>query len=549
MEKAVEKLIISLGKKYAFAESGTLKTWQTWLVLGVFAGFVVSMVYIANNRLEFERGSASHVSSYSASSGFSAQQGPVWFYRSRNLSTNAIANMTLLTGDANCGGWPSCWKGNEQYLLLWPDGGHPGGQYDAIRVFRAPQSGTVRVTGSVADSNAGGYPSDSDGVTVYIEKGGSKIWKKTIPNGAGSIPITPPNFSVTKGQEILFGINKNSLNNWYDSTVFNPTITYVSGAGISTVSPPPPPTPPPPMPSPIPPPVTGSQKIFYRQPANLKIADIALAQPSVLPKNKTVLILWGQGSNAASTPISWQVGKFTGVYPAKPYTNYQRGKTNEYNQTAVQSYRDAIGIFNAPPSSLTTQSKLVPIILQYEYPVGAGPRPWKQATSELRTAMELNIPSVSVSGGAVGYVQASLAIHDTITPGAKPFWVQVSAFDTRNSFPESVDMDTCAGCTNLAMVISGFRNGTQYTHIVSGSAVSNGSSWLGFRKYEFGINRSELEKMIQGVKRFSQYANISANPSDYEILLVGVLNEIYYPAGSSAHVGSSIRNLKMYEVY
>ena len=65
------------------------------------------------------------------------------------------------------------------------------------------------------------------------------------------------------------------------------------------------------------------------------------------------------------------------------------------------------------------------------------------------------------------------------------------------------------------------------------------------------MTRTELLRAITAVKsKFpAQYGVLSENPADYEVLLVGVLNEIYYPAGSEGRLGSAIRNLKVWEKY
>ncbi len=296
--------------------------------------------------------------------------------------------------------------------------------------------------------------------------------------------------------------------------------------------------------------IAGGTHVLYRQPSISNIDAFAFGQPPPPRDNQTTLILWQQGSDAVSKAISWDVGQYTGFRPSSPYSTYQRGKVNTANATAVQAQGRTVGIFNAP-SARPTVGDLVPIVFQHFYPLGTGLRPWSQATSELQMSADVQVPHAFVSGGAVGYVQFSLAVRDTTALVVKYFWIQVQIFDTRGgSFNESLQGDDCAGCTFTPIIGSAIRSGTKYVHMLPGSAVSRGSMWSGFQTYAFGISRAELQKAIQDIKnRYPAYGGISTKPEDYEVNLLGVLDEIYYPQGSSARMGASFRDLQVSERY
>ena len=119
-------------------------------------------------------------------------------------------------------GW--AWQGPETYLLLWGNGGHPGNYNDAVRQWRAPSSGSARITGTVSDANV----NCGSGVIVSIKNGSQILWTQTIDNGntvGFSFDLT---IGVNAGDQINFVINNRG--DWNcDSTNFDPTISFTSG--------------------------------------------------------------------------------------------------------------------------------------------------------------------------------------------------------------------------------------------------------------------------------------------------------------------------------
>ncbi|MBI3323944.1 MAG: hypothetical protein HYZ92_01530, partial [Candidatus Omnitrophica bacterium] len=107
--------------------------------------------------------------SFSASGDFSATQGSCgWSYRYQPLNSSTVYTMSWVPSNPDAD-FKNTWKGNEPYLLLWADGGHPGGAGHAIRRWTAPSAGTVQLVsnGTVRDLD----PTCGDGVTVSIKTG------------------------------------------------------------------------------------------------------------------------------------------------------------------------------------------------------------------------------------------------------------------------------------------------------------------------------------------------------------------------------------------
>ena len=115
------------------------------------------------------------------------------------------------------------WQGNEPYLLLWNNGGHPGNLADAIRRWVAPQAGSVRITGTALDVNAG----CGGGVSVSIAKNATVLWQQNLANGNTAGIGFDLSTTVLQGDNVNFSINRGpDGNNSCDATGFDPTIVF-----------------------------------------------------------------------------------------------------------------------------------------------------------------------------------------------------------------------------------------------------------------------------------------------------------------------------------
>ena len=106
---------------------------------------------------------------------------------------------------------------------------------DIVRVWRAPFSGTVNISGTVSlilpsgDYDANEYEL-SDGVRVAIQVGGTERWNKSISKGDGTAyQANLSNLSVKKGDRIYFRVQSGSdkmSNGSFDKVSWSPVITY-----------------------------------------------------------------------------------------------------------------------------------------------------------------------------------------------------------------------------------------------------------------------------------------------------------------------------------
>jgi len=120
--------------------------------------------------------------------------------------------------------WDGYWKGSSQYLLIGKGLQHPE-HNDSVLKWLAPQTGLIRITGTVAKSNT----SCGDGVRVKIKKDNAQIWPLTgwqeiAYNDSKGFSIDRT-VSVNIGDSVFFIVNQGNESGC-DGTNWSPTITY-----------------------------------------------------------------------------------------------------------------------------------------------------------------------------------------------------------------------------------------------------------------------------------------------------------------------------------
>lgn len=124
-------------------------------------------------------------------------------------------------------------SGTNWFCGIWPTGQHPC-EYEAVRQWLSPVSGSARITGEVYKSDTGG----GDGVRVSIWKNNQKIWEKNLDFDDG--PGRGFNYDLTvdieRGDSLYFRVHQRGENNFNDATVFNPVIKVTTTTGLTPTS-------------------------------------------------------------------------------------------------------------------------------------------------------------------------------------------------------------------------------------------------------------------------------------------------------------------------
>lgn len=150
---------------------------------------------------------------YSASADFSGTQGAKqWYYQKLSGSTYSD-----LIYDSKTKHWE---QSASDYPWISADAQHPDKNFDAVRKWVSPGTGTITITGDVRKGDSKG-----DGILATIKKDGTKLWSAVVKKTTSVNPAGVANIPVVKGTAIYFIVNsQSSMSN--DHTLWNPTILY-----------------------------------------------------------------------------------------------------------------------------------------------------------------------------------------------------------------------------------------------------------------------------------------------------------------------------------
>lgn len=171
---------------------------------------------------------------FRASEGFGSQQGPVWEYHRAALTEPIITTALNYVGPS--GSHTPRWEESaspQTYCWILADWQAPSNGNDSVRVFRAPYTGTLNITGKVWAFQAGG-----DGQNALIRKiaNGTATTLVTtfVPASLAEANALPMNctVAVNQGDLIHFRVNRNA-NPTADGLRWNPVVAYLTSAPAS----------------------------------------------------------------------------------------------------------------------------------------------------------------------------------------------------------------------------------------------------------------------------------------------------------------------------
>lgn len=217
-----------------------------WSLITFFVGVTVTSAFLASRSGAFEGTYAATTQVFQASTDFTTYAGRQsaivdsdpnrWLY----LDGHGDKLVDYSTTNPNCGApcWAQSRSGAGQYLLIKAGIQHPGNGSEltstgeSIRAWVVPGDGTARITATVKDA---GGSCGGDGVRVKIKQGdGNIIWQEDIPDNNVGFPSgksVDRTITVTAAQFIYFIVNKLSVNNWCDTTQFDPKIEFTPSGG------------------------------------------------------------------------------------------------------------------------------------------------------------------------------------------------------------------------------------------------------------------------------------------------------------------------------
>ena len=290
-----------------------------------------------------------------------------------------------------------------------------------------------------------------------------------------------------------------------------------------------------------------SRSYIFQQSSSDSVANILFVN-SLNPSGGFGVSQWFANPNGPSdVVVNWNVGDFTGFYPANKSTA-QLGVSNaSYGSTAVQAEGGTIGLMIHTQSAETATTNPATI---FAIVPGANLNvyPFANPDQLLIYSMELQVFGAYNQAPGIGYAGQYFFFADHTSN--KGFWYGNVVYDPRGMqeavmFDGAYNGDTPGTSSPIILSVAGLQN-AQYSTALDGAGIQT-STWTGFKKFTFAISPANLKNAIAAVKRQypNQYSNLSDDPVNYYLTSFNFDPEIAKVNGGEGWLGLSFKNINI----
>jgi hypothetical protein len=286
---------------------------------------------------------------------------------------------------------------------------------------------------------------------------------------------------------------------------------------------------------------------LFDQPLESGIANnlfVAHVTKAGMPKGTFDLVLLQPNpytSTGYLVPTSWDAGSKTGFVPTSP-SIAQLGFRNQVGTSTAQMEGDTVGAYlNSKDLPTTLSNQLMMISPQYIFPSGTTPVPFASSGSVLNGEMDLQIPTAV---GKKTYVSADLSFLD-----ANGVRISYSVNLFHNGITGSLPISTNFNAAeNIYILGAPLEAGQQFLSLVQGSASVTGAPWVGWRHFQWTIDRAQFVAALKYLVAKFPGKITSTDPTQYVLVEVHLNAEFKY-SPAPAELGWSMRGLKLWVSY
>lgn len=288
----------------------------------------------------------------------------------------------------------------------------------------------------------------------------------------------------------------------------------------------------------------GATTILFEQPIESGIAGHTYAahvSKGGLPTGSFDLVIEQPDpfTNGYLVPTSWDAASQTGFVPTSP-SIAQLGYRNQAGTSTAQMEGSIVGGYlNSRDLPTTLSGQKMMIAPQFRFPYGTEPVPFASSTGLLSGAVDLQVP---VAVGSNTYVTSDFLFVGPngvrLSYGIKLFHNGAAGQALVGSHYDSID--------NVFIINCPLGTDTQFVTIASTSSTSIGTPWLGWRHFQWTVDRAQFLAALQRLHTQFPTKVQSTDPSQYVFSEVHLNAEfIYSPA--PAELGWSMRGLKVWD--
>lgn len=243
------------------------------------------------------------------------------------------------------------------------------------------------------------------------------------------------------------------------------------------------------------------------------------------------------------TPVDWNAGDKTGLYPPNPLQSHQLGFRNVAGSTVAQAYRGAVGAYiNSADLPKDTHKYKMMITPQFRAPPNARARPYAQQDRAVVVSLDLQVPTAADghNQGSNTYVAADLQFIDQ-TSQSKISYGCTLFFNGRPNSKENIKFDE----DSQSIMINGpVVPGSARLTILPQSAERAATPWRGWRTFRFAITEANFRTALTQLKAAYPESKASSNPADYAFSQFHLNAELHFET-APAQLGWSMQNAKI----
>ncbi len=270
------------------------------------------------------------------------------------------------------------------------------------------------------------------------------------------------------------------------------------------------------------------------------------------PYEQFHIVTWKQG--AVTNPVSWNIGDFTGYYPAGTASLYQTANDNAtYGKSALQIKGSTFGLYIntwacPPPYGNNIYAAYLTYRISSPYLYA-----WKSSSYGINATLvwsfDTAIPDLSATGSAIPYTLCCNYMYDSSI--SKGCWLNWRFFDPRGDsvFTSENIMWDVGTMTPMVRTMPG---GSRFSTTAGYSSCYKTAVYADWEIFGFSVSRSQISNIATDLNAYlattTNTYRYSTNPDNWRIQSVNVAMEIACPNGDSddRHCGMKVRNIYLH---
>jgi hypothetical protein len=273
-------------------------------------------------------------------------------------------------------------------------------------------------------------------------------------------------------------------------------------------------------------PTAGATSVIFQQPLEADITShlfVPNASNTSAPAGVFELVYWqtNPGSpNGLLVPTTWDASAVTGFSPST-LTGTELGTENAPGATTAQMDDGTVGVYlNSADLPGSPDGQKMMITPRIAFAAGTAPVPFASSTAVLNVSMDLQIPTAS---GSDTYCNVVFEFQDTAG-------VRISyGVDIFRNGSTNMQMSTGYDApSNSYQLNAPLGAAQQYVTMAAGSAGVTGSTWVGWRSFQWSISEAQFAAALKYLSTIFPREVQDIDPTQYSLVEMHLNAEFHF---------------------